>query len=190
MDSVIPILCYGRAPARPLGGEHVRTVRAPDGSLVAVFPSGVRRGEFVGILMGALLVAGVLTGATVHFWRHPVPLANYVAAAWPLALVLLFFLGMLTVAYDEASRQVEFEVDAEEIVRLSFGPFGVRRQRWDLESVRDVRVESHISGSHPRVVLVTTSGRRHDVLNPGAAGALREDAEHVARLLRKALALV
>ena len=57
------------------------------------------------------------------------PLASYLATVWPLGVVLVFFLGMLAVAYDDAYRQVEFEIDSDELTRLSFGPFGVRRRR-------------------------------------------------------------
>jgi hypothetical protein len=82
---------------------------------------------------------------------------------------------------------VEFEVDGEDLWRLSFGPFGVRRRRWDRRAVRAVRVECHVSGTHPRVLLVMADGRRHDVLCPGAAGGLRADAQLVARHLAVAI---
>ena len=184
-----PVLGYGRAPARPEAGEAVRTLRSRGGTTVAVFPRGARRSDFVSILAGALFVASVLTAASIHSWFHPVPLARYLATVWPLGAVMLFFLGMLAVAYDDAYRQVEFEIDADDVTRLSYGPFGVRRRRWDRSTIRTVRVESHISGTHPRVVMVTTDGRRHDVLCPGAAGAMREDAEIVARQLSLATGL-
>jgi hypothetical protein len=184
-----PVLAYGRAPARPEAGEAVRTLRSRGRTTVAVFPRGARRSDFISTLAGALLVAGVLTAATVRSWYHPVPLASYLAAVWPLGVVLLFFLGMLAVAYDDAYRQVEFEIDSDELTRVSFGPFGVRRRRWDRSAIRSVRVESHVSGTHPRVVMLTADGRRHDVLCPGAAGAMREDAERVSRQLSLALAL-
>jgi hypothetical protein len=183
------VLAYGRAPARPEAGEAVRTLRSRGGTTVAVFPRGARRSDFISTLAGALFVAGVLTAATVRSFYHPPALANYLATVWPLGAVLLFFLGMLAVAYDDAYRQVEFEIDADDVTRLSYGPFGVRRRRWDRSSVRSVRVVSHISGTHPRVVMVTADGRRHDVLCPGAAGAMREDAERVARQLSLAMGL-
>jgi len=184
-----PVLGYGRAPARPEAGEAVRTLRSRGGTTVAVFPRGARRSDFVSILAGALFVASVLTAASIHSWFHPVPLARYLATVWPLGAVMLFFLGMLAVAYDDAYRQVEFEIDADDVTRLSYGPFGVRRCRWDRSGIRFVRVESHISGTHPRVVMITADGRRHDVLCPGAAGAMREDAERVARQLSAAIGL-
>jgi hypothetical protein len=189
MAASLPILAYGRSPARRLAGEPVRTLRGQGGTTVAVFARGARRSDFLSVLSGALLVAGILTAATVRFWHHPVPLERYVAALWPLGAVLLFFLGMLAAAYDDAYRQVEFEVDADEVVRLSFGPFGVRRRRWDRSAVREVRVECHVSGSHPRVVMVTADGRAHDVLCPGAARGLRDDAELAARHLSQAIGL-
>jgi hypothetical protein len=189
MASSVPVLAYGRSPARRVGGEPVRTLHTHGGTTVAVFPPGAWRGDFLSVFLGALLVAGVLTAATVWYSYHPVPLARYVAALWPLGVVLVFFLGMLAAAYDDAYRQVEFEVDGDELVRLSFGPFGVWQRRWARSDVRAVRVECHISGSHPRVVIVTTDGRRHDVFCPGGARGLREDAELVARHLAQAIGL-
>ena len=187
--AITPVLAYGRAPARREAGEAVRTLRGRDGTTVAVFPRGARRSDFVSTLACSLFVAGILTAATVRSWHRPLPLTGYLATVWPLAAVLLFLLGMLTVAYDDAYRQVEFEVDGDEISRVSFGPFGVRRRRWDRNAVRDVRVECHVSGTHPRVVMIMKDGRRHDVLCPGAAGAMREDAERVARHLSQAIGL-
>lgn len=190
----IPVLCYGRGPACRAAGEHVRTVLDPRGhgggggaATVAVFPPGARRCDFVSTLLGALFVAGILTAATVYFHYHPAPLSRYLAMLWPLLFLLAFFLAMLAVAYDQACRQVEFEIDPDEVVRLSFGPFGVRRRRWARTSVVDVTVVCHVSGSHPRVVLRTADRRRHDLLCPGAAGGLRDHAEDVAQHLRRAL---
>ena len=187
MDAAIPLLSYGRVPARRLASERLRTLRGPDGTTVAVFPAGIRAGDFLPLLLSATLVSVISTSAGIHFWHHPVPLERFVAAVWPLGVVLLFLLGMLAVAFDEAHRQVEFEVHACEIVRVSFGPFGPRRRHWDRAAVRGVVVESHVSGTHPRVVLVLVDGKRHDLLNPGAAGALRVHAEEAARHLRQAL---
>ena len=187
MDTAVPLLSYGRASARRLASERLRTLRGPDGTTVAVFPAGIRASDFLPLLMSALLVSGILTAAALHFWHHPVPLGRFLAAVWPLGAVLLFLLGMLAVAFDEAHRQVEFEIDGCEIVRLSFGPFGRRRRHWDRAAVRGVVVETHVSGTHPRVVLVLVDGKRHELLNPGAAGALRAHAEDVARNLRQAL---
>ena len=189
MEDAPPILCYGRAPAGRVHREAVRSIRDGGRTTVAVFPPGARRSDLLSAFTSALLTAGVLSGGTLHFWHHPVPFARFVAAVWPLALMLLFFLGMLIVAYDAACRQVEFEVDGEEIVRLSFGPFGVRRRRWSLSAVADVRVVCHVSGTHSRVVLVAPDGRRDDLLCPGPAGGLREHAEEVAAELRAAIGL-
>src|SRR5687767_3892544 len=119
---MVPVLSYGRAPTSRVGAEHVRLTRHPGGVRVAVFPPGPYRGDFLPVLLGALLIAGVWAGATVWFSFHPVPVARYAGAVWPLALLLAFFLGMLAVAYDEAFRQVEFEVDDGELLRQSFGP--------------------------------------------------------------------
>jgi hypothetical protein len=165
----------------------VRTVPRGLGTTVAVFPRGARRSDFLSALASALFIAGILTVATVRFWYHPAPLARYLAAVWPLGAVLLFFLGMLAVAYDDAYRQVEFEVEGDDLWRVSFGPFGVRRRRWDRRQIRQVRVESHVTGTHPRVVMVMADGSRHDVLCPGAAGGLRADAQLVARHLAVAI---
>jgi len=186
---MVPVLSYGRTPVRRVGGESVRAVRHAGGVRVAVFPPGPWRGDFVSMLMSALLVAGVAAGATVWFSYHPAPLARYAATVWPLAVLLLFFLAVLSVAYDEAYRQVEFEVDADDLVRLSFGPFGVRRRHWSTESIVAVRVARHVSGSHPRVVLLTNDGRGHDLFVPGASSALSPRAEQVAAQLRQALRL-
>ena len=187
MQVAAPILCYGRAPVTPSSRERVRTVRTGGRTTVAVFPPGPRRCDFVSVLAGALLVAGMLAAATLWFSRHPVPLARYAASLWPLAAMLAFFLVLLAFAWDEACRQVEFDVDADQITRTSVGPFGIRRRTWDRRAVLDVRVECHISGSHPRVVFDTDDGRRHVVLSPGAAHKLRDDMEDAARHLRVAL---
>jgi hypothetical protein len=141
------------------------------------------------MLMSCVLVAGVAAAATVWFSYHPAPLARYAATVWPLAVLLLFFLLMLAAAYDASYRRVDFEVDEDELVRVSVGPLGVRQRRWDRRSVVAVRVVRHVSGSHPRVVLVTSDRRSHDLLCPGASGALRGHAEQVAAQLRRALRL-
>ena len=187
--AVAPVLCYRDGPASRRGVESVRTVREGDRLRVAVFPPGPYRGDFAPLLMSALLVAFVAAGATVWFSFHPAPLSRYVAAVWPLGLILLYFLAMLAVAYDEAYRHVEFEVDGDTLVRTSYGAFGVRRKTWERGAVRRVAVVTHISGSHPRVVLVMADGRARDVLCPGASGALRAGAEQVARHLRLTLGM-
>lgn len=186
---MVPVLPYGRAPARPDCGESVRVTRHPGGVRVSVFAPGPYRGDFLSVLLGNVLVAGVWAAATVWYAFHPVPLARYAAAVWPLGLLLLCFLGMLAVAYDAAFRQFEFEVDGGELVRLSYGPFGVRRRRWDATSARAVKVVRHVSGSHPRVVLIMGNGHRSEIYSPGTSSTLSREAEQLAGHLSLALGL-
>jgi hypothetical protein len=183
---MVPVLSYDRAPARPEGGESVRVTRHAGGVRVSVFAPGPYRGDFLSVLLGNVVLAGVWAAATVWYAYHPVSLVRYAGAVWPLGLLLLCFLGMLAVAYDQALRQVEFEVEGGELLRLSYGPFGVRRRRWDTTSARAVKVVRHVSGSHPRVVLITGNGRT-EIYSPGTSSALSREAEQLAGHLRLAL---